>query len=142
MLHRTTLGLAIRGTGEAPAAVVAAGRSPASLQMWAVVASGLLAGAGGATLVVAQAGTFTDNMSAGRGFIAIAVVALGRWTPLGVAGGALLFGAASSAQYLAQAYGAPIPYNLSLAAPYAITLVALAFLRGSRSAPAALGRPL
>jgi simple sugar transport system permease protein len=81
-------------------------------------------------------------MSAGRGFIAIAIVALGRWGPGGVMAGALVFGAASALQFLAQAMGWQVPYNLVLASPYILTLVALAFLRGARTAPAALGQPL
>lgn len=141
-LYRTTGGLTLRATGEDPGVVRRVGKSPAAVQMAALVVSGILAGIGGATLVVAQAGTFTDNMSAGRGFIAIAVVALGRWTPAGVVLGALLFGLASSLQFVVQSYGLTLPYNLALAAPYALTLLALAVLRGSRAAPASLGRAL
>jgi simple sugar transport system permease protein len=94
----------------------------------------------GGTLVIAQAGTFAEGISAGRGVIAIAIVVLGRWTPLGVAAAALLFGAASAFRYLSQAQGWPMPYQLSLALPYVLTLVALAGLRGRTAAPAGLGR--
>ena len=85
----------------------------------------MLGGLGGATLVLAQAGTFVEGMSAGRGFIAIAIVALGRWQPLGVALAALLFGAASALQFLFQSMGWTLPYQLFLAFPYLLTLVAL-----------------
>ena len=79
-------------------------------------------------------------MSAGRGFVAIAIVVLGRWNPLGAVAAALLFGAASALQTLFQALGSSLPYQLFLALPYALTLVALARVgRGSR-APAALAR--
>ncbi|MCC7194438.1 MAG: ABC transporter permease [Gemmatimonadaceae bacterium] len=141
-LYRTIGGLSLRATGEDPSAVRAAGKDPALFQWAALVVSGALTGLAGATLVVAQAGTFTENMSAGRGYIAIAVVALGRWTPAGVLVGSLLFGAASSLQYIVQAYGVAIPYNLTLAAPYAVTLFVLAALRGSHRAPARLGRTI
>jgi simple sugar transport system permease protein len=85
-------------------------------------------------------GTFAEGMSAGRGFIAIAVVALGRWHPAGVVAAALVFGAATALQFLFQAMGWGVPYQLFLALPYALTLVALAGAAGRGAAPAALGR--
>jgi simple sugar transport system permease protein len=99
-----------------------------------------MGGISGGALVLAQVGTFVEGMSAGRGFIAIAIVVLGRWTPLGVAGAALLFGAASALQYLSQAMGWNLPYQVPLAFPYVLTLVALASIRGRAAAPAALGQ--
>jgi simple sugar transport system permease protein len=108
----------------------------------AVLAGGALGGLAGGTLVLAQAGTFAENMSAGRGFIAIAIVVLGRWRPLGVAGGALLFGAASALQFAFQAMGWDAPYQLFLVIPYLLTLAALAGAVGRARAPAALGKPL
>jgi simple sugar transport system permease protein len=93
-------------------------------------------------LVLAQAGTFVEGMSAGRGFIAIAIVVLGRWKPLGVAAAALLFGAANSLQVLFQSMGwTGVPYQLFLALPYVLTLVVLAGASGRAAAPAALGKP-
>ena len=98
-------------------------------------------GLAGATLVLAQAGTFVEGMSAGRGFIAIAIVVLGRWQPLGVAGAALLFGAANSLQTLFQSMGwSGVPYQLFLALPYVLTLLVLAGASGRSAAPAALGK--
>ena len=141
-LYRTTAGIALRAVGEHPPAAVAAGHSPAKIQFLALATGGFLAGLGGATLVVAQAGTFSDGMSAGRGFIAIAIVALGRWTPHGVTAGVLVFGAVSALQFLVQSMGWPVPYTLVLASPYVLTLVAMAAFRGSRAAPAALGQQL
>jgi simple sugar transport system permease protein len=96
----------------------------------------------GGTLVLVQVGTFAEGMSAGRGFVAIAIVALGRWRPAGVALAALLFGAASAIQFLFQAMGWGVPYQLFLALPYLLTLVALARVGGRTAAPAALGRSL
>jgi simple sugar transport system permease protein len=136
----TQTGLAIRAVGENPEAARAAGLSPRRLQFGAVMTGGILGGLAGGTLVLAQVGTFAEGMSAGRGFIAIAIVALGRWRPLGVAAGALLFGAASALEFLFQAMGWKAPYQLFLAVPYLVTLLALATLAGKAAAPTALGR--
>lgn len=141
-LNRTHAGLALRAIGERPDAAETAGVHVGRMRVIAVLAGGLLAGLGGGTLVLAQAGTFVENMSAGRGFIALAIVVLGRWRPLGVAFGALLFGAASAMQYAFQAMGWNAPYQIFLAAPYLLTLAALAGAMGRARAPAALGRPL
>lgn len=142
MLYRTNAGNMLRAVGEFPAAVRASGHDPRLIQGAAILAGGFLAGVGGATLVVAQTGTFSDTMTAGRGYIAIAIVALGRWRPAGVALGSLLFGAVSALQFLAQSFGWPVPYSLVLGAPYLVTLAALILFRGSRVAPASLGRAL
>lgn len=141
-LFRTRRGLALRATGEAPGAVLASGYSPARLRTIAIVFGGALGGLGGASLVLAQVGTFAEGMSAGRGFIALAIVALGRWHPMGVAGAALLFGGAMALQHLAQAASVRLPYQAFLVLPYVLTLFALAAGAGRRHAPAALGRPL
>ena len=139
-LSRTHDGLALRASGEAPDVVRATGRNPARLQLLALGVEGVLGGLAGATLVLAQTGTFAEGMSAGRGFIAIAVVVLGRWSPWGVALAALIFGAASALQYLLQAFGFALPYQFFLALPFVLTLVALAGIAGRVRAPAALGR--
>jgi simple sugar transport system permease protein len=138
-MYRTTGGLALRAVGENPAAAAACGVSPQRVRLWAILWGGAMGGLSGATLVLAQVGTFAEGMSAGRGFIAIAIVVLGRWTPLGVIGGALLFGSASALQYVTQTFGWPLPYQASLALPYVVTLAALAGVRGPVAAPAALG---
>ncbi|MFL5574599.1 MAG: ABC transporter permease [Gemmatimonadaceae bacterium] len=139
-LYRTHAGLALRAVGENPDAASAAGISPHRVRWQALLLGGALGGLAGGTLVLAQVGTFAEGMSAGRGFIAIAVVALGRWHPLGVALAALLFGAASALQFLFQAMGWNVPYQLFLALPYLLTLLALAGAAGRSAAPAALGR--
>jgi simple sugar transport system permease protein len=140
-LRRTHAGLALRAVGEHPDAAIAAGIRPRRVQFAAVLFAGAMAGIAGATLVLVQAGTFVEGMSAGRGFIAIAIVVLGRWSPLGVAVAALLFGAANSLQYLFQAMGwRSVPYQLFIALPYLLTLVVLAGASGRAAAPAALGR--
>ena len=140
-LSRTQAGLALRAVGEHPEAAIAAGVRPRRVQAAAVLFAGTTAGLAGATLVLAQAGTFVEGMSAGRGFIAIAIVVLGRWRPWGVAAAALLFGAANAVQSLFQAMGwEHVPYQLFLVAPYVLTLVVLAGASGRAAAPAALGR--
>lgn len=138
---RTHSGLALRAVGESPDAAVAAGVRPRRVQALAVLFGGVMAGLAGSTLVLAQSGTFVENMSAGKGFIAIAIVVLGRWTPFGVTGAALLFGGASALQYLFQSLGwNDVPYQLFLALPYVLTLVVLARASGRAAAPAALAR--
>jgi ABC-type uncharacterized transport system permease subunit len=140
-LQRTHRGLALRAIGEYPDAAIAAGVAPRRLQALAVLFAGAMAGLAGATLVLAQAGTFVEGMSAGRGFIAIAIVVLGRWKPLGVAAAALLFGAANSLQTLFQSMGwTGVPYQLFLALPYVLTLLVLAGASGRAAAPAGLGK--
>ncbi len=140
-MSRTHSGLATRAVGESPEAAIAAGVRPRLVQACAVLFAGAMAGIGGATLVLAQAGTFAEHMSAGRGFIAIAIVVLGRWRPMGVALAALLFGAANALQTIFQAMGwAQVPYQLFLAVPYVLTLFVLAGAGGRAAAPAALGR--
>jgi simple sugar transport system permease protein len=139
---RTHAGLALRAIGERPEAAEAAGVAVDRARTLAILVGGALGGVAGGTLVLAQAGTFAEGMSAGRGFIAIAIVVLGRWTPFGVAGGALLFGAASAMQFAFQAMGWNAPYQLFLVAPYLLTLAALAGAVGRARAPTALGKPL
>ncbi len=139
-LFRTHRGLAIRACGENPVAAIAAGIDVRRVQFATLLAGGVCGGLAGGTLVLAQSGTFIEGMSAGRGFIAIAIVVLGRWHPVGALLAALLFGAAMALQYLLQAMGWSIPYQLVLATPYVLTLLALAGLAGRVAAPAALGR--
>lgn len=138
-LYRTQSGLAIRATGENPSAARASGISPRRTQTIGVLFGGICGGLAGGTLVLAQVGTFAEGMSAGRGFVAIAIVALGRWHPVGAALAALVFGMATALQYLFQSLGLRVPYQIFLALPYLLTLVALAFVTGRHRAPAALG---
>jgi ABC-type uncharacterized transport system permease subunit len=140
-LYRTGWGLTIRACGEAPAAAAAAGVRVRGVRFGAVLLAGALAGVAGAHLSLAHAGTFTEGMSAGRGFIAIAVVALGRWNPLWILAAAGFFGAASALQFSFQAAGSALPYTFFLALPYVLTLMALAGGVGRGKAPAALALP-
>ncbi len=138
-LRNTHAGLALRATGEHHEAAEAAGIAPRRVRWGALLFAGALGGLCGATLVLAQVGTFSEGMSAGRGFIAIAIVVLGRWSAFGTALAALGFGAAFALQYLFQALGWSLPYQLFIALPYVLTLALLALLRGRATAPAGLG---
>jgi general nucleoside transport system permease protein len=139
-MFRTHAGLALRAVGESPEAAAAAGIRTSRVRFVAVLFGAALGGLAGATLVLSQAGTFVENMSAGRGFIAIAIVVLGRWHPMGVALAALVFGAASALQFLLQSLGLALPYQVFLSLPYVLTLAALAGIAGRVRAPAALAR--
>jgi simple sugar transport system permease protein len=138
-MQRTHGGLALRAIGESPDAARASGVPIGRYRFASLCFGGALGGLAGATLVVAQVGTFAEGMSAGRGFIAIAVVVLGRWNPLGVAAASFVFGAAMAMQYWIQALGLTIPYPIVLAVPYVLTLAALAGVAGRVRAPRALG---
>lgn len=141
-MRGTHAGLALRAIGEQPEAAQVAGVRVQRLRVLAILAGGVLGGLAGGTLVLAQAGTFAEGMSAGRGFIAIAIVVLGRWHPLGVALAAFVFGAASALQFAFQAMGWHAPYQLFLVVPYLLTLAGLAGAVGRARAPAALGKAL
>ena len=140
LLFRTRWGLRLRAAGEAPDAAQAAGVRVARIRVVATLVGGAFAGLGGATLVLAQVGSFAENMTAGRGFIAIAIVVLGRWDPVRVAIAALAFGALTALQFLLQGLGLDVPYQLFLMLPYVVTLLALAGAVGRTRSPAALGR--
>jgi simple sugar transport system permease protein len=140
-LFRTPWGLELRACGEHPDAARAAGVRVLRVRVAATLFGGALSGLAGAHLALAHAGTFAENMSAGRGFIAIAVVALGRWNPLLVLIAALFFGAAAALQFLLQAVALDLPYQFFLALPYVVTLLALAGRVGRGRAPAALALP-
>jgi len=142
LLFRTRLGVTMRSAGEVPAAVAAAGTMVNRLRVLVALATGALCGAGGAALSVGISNTFTEGMTGGRGFIALAVVVFGRWSPLGALGASLLFAAADIAQLRLQAAGAlKVPYPVFLAIPYLLTLVALAVRGAKVRPPAALGTP-
>jgi simple sugar transport system permease protein len=144
-VQRTPWGLRLRAVGEKPQAVAAMGVRVASLRYGAVLLSGALAGLGGAALSTATLDRFEHHMPAGLGFMAVAAMVFGRWTPLGAAGAALFFafgnalrlGLASSAPELA----AVVPKGVLLALPYALTLLVLSLQRSKNVAPAALGQP-
>jgi simple sugar transport system permease protein len=140
LLFRTRIGLALRATGESATVARAAGVPTRLVRVIATLFGGGFAGLAGATLVLAQVGTFAEKMTAGRGYVAIAIVVLGRWHPVGVAIAALAFGAAMALQFLFQTLGLETPYQLFLMLPYVLALLALAGVVGRVRAPGDLGK--
>lgn len=140
LLYRTRWGLELRAAGEVAEHARAAGVRVTRIRVLAVLFGGATAGLAGASLVLAQVGTFAEKMTAGRGFIAIAIVVLGGWHPGRVAGAALFFGAAMALQFLFQTFLLAVPYQLFLMLPYLLTLLVLAGAWGRTRAPADLGR--
>jgi simple sugar transport system permease protein len=138
LLARTPFGLRMRACGESPEMAESLGLHVARIQWAAVLGAGALAGAGGAFLSLDQH-QFTDAMSAGRGFIALAAVIFGRWHPLGAALACLLFASAEALQIRLQG-GQDLPSQLVQIIPYALTLVALVGVVGRSVAPFALGK--
>ncbi len=128
VLFRTPLGLRMRGVGERPLAAATMGVNPQRYQLGAVLASGALAGLGGAQLALGNVVLFGENMSAGRGWIAVVAVMLARAHPVGVLGAALLFGFVDALGFRLQSLG--LPQQLTDAGPYVITLLALILMSG------------
>jgi simple sugar transport system permease protein len=140
VVFHTPLGLRLRACGEHPSAAESSGVPLFPLRYGAVILSGVLAAAGGAYLSIGFLGSFGENMTAGRGFIALAALIFGRWRPFAAAGACLLFGFSSALAQRLAVYSEPGAI-LFEALPYILTLVALAGLVGRSIAPAALGRP-
>jgi ABC-type uncharacterized transport system permease subunit len=140
VLFKTPRGLRLRSVGEHPRAADTVGISVYGVRYVAVVLSGMLAALGGAYLSIGFTGTFNENMSAGRGFIALAAVIFGKWNPFGAFGACLLFGFASAISIPLQRE-ADISANLLSTLPYALTLIALVGVIGRSVGPAAVGRP-
>jgi ABC-type uncharacterized transport system permease subunit len=138
ILLRTRFGLRLRSVGENPAAADAMGLRLGALQTAGVMVSGAMAGLGGSWLAMDQS-QFTEGMSAGRGFIALAAIIFGRWNPWGVLAACLLFASAEVAQMRLQAI-IDLPPQLLQSFPYILTLVALAGFTGRCTPPAAIGR--
>jgi simple sugar transport system permease protein len=139
-LFRTRQGLHLMASGEHPQAAESVGIDVTRNRYFAVVGSGLLAGLGGAFLSIGDLSYFTLDMTAGRGFIALAAVIFGGWTPIGAMLAALLFGASQAVQIQAQATaGFPISTDLLLAFPYVLTLIAVTGLVRASTPPAGLG---
>lgn len=136
LLWNTTLGLRLRAAGENPEAVGHVARHRAM----ALAIEALLAGIGGAYLALVLSSGFAENMTAGRGFIALAIVIFGRWKLKGALLGTAIFGAAAALQYALQASARGVPYHLLLAVPYLVTLLILCGVAGKARAPESLGR--
>jgi ABC-type uncharacterized transport system permease subunit len=141
ILFRTTWGLKIRAVGEHPHAADTVGISVAKVRYLCLLFSGALSGLAGAFISLGLLGSFMENMTAGRGFIAYTAIVFGKWQPLGVAVGTLLFGAADALQLRIQAINPNIPYQFLIMVPYIVTLIALVSVVGRASWPAASGTP-
>lgn len=139
VVFRTPFGLRLRATGEAPEAVDTAGVSVYRMRYYGVALSGLLAAMGGVYLSMGLLSAFTEGMTTGRGFIALAALIFGRWNPIGAAGAALLFGFAQAIVF--RTTGDAIPRELLEMFPYVVTILVLAGFGGRAIAPAAVGKP-
>src|SRR5580692_4903156 len=140
-LRRTQAGLTLRAVGENPAAAFSIGADPDRIRMVAVIVCGAFAGLGGAVLSLQELGTFTDGMTNGRGFLALAAIIVGRWLPIRVMGGCLLIGAASALALNIQGWGLPLSSYAIQMTPYLIALAVLCGIGRKARMPTAIGRP-
>jgi len=141
ILFRTSWGLTLRAVGEYPRAADTAGIHVIRVRYISVILSGCLAALGGAYLVLVHVKFFTEDISAGKGFIALAALIFGRWHPVSTVLACLLFGATEALQLRIQAFNLNIPYQFLIMLPYAIALLAMVGLAGKSTPPAALGSP-
>ena len=145
LLFRTRFGLRLRAVGENPQMVDAAGVSVMRLRYTALTLNGMLCGLAGSYLVLAQSAGFSQNMTAGRGFMALAALIFGRWHPVKALWACLLFGFLDAAAIRLQGVQLPgvgeVPVQIIQALPYVLTVVLLAGLMGRATAPKALGVP-
>lgn len=140
-LKRTNWGLAVSACGERPEAVEAAGYSVYGIRWSAALIGGMMAGLAGTQLSLGIAGSFGENMVAGRGFVALALVTFGRWNPLGTFMASMLVGLAESLQFWFQAKKTDLPHQLFVAMPYLVSLLVLLAFAGRSRAPSALAEP-
>lgn len=141
VLWSTPWGLRTRAVGEHPRAADTLGVPVFAIQYVNVIGSGCLAGLGGAWFSLETVGAFDDMMTGGKGFIALAAMIFGKWTPWGAVQGALLFGFVDALQIKLQIAGLSVPYQFLGMAPYVVTIVVLAGFIGQAVPPAAAGRP-
>ncbi len=141
VLYRTRFGLRLRACGEHPAAAQTLGIRVTAMRWAGVLLSGLLAGLAGVWLASEQH-QFTDNMTNGRGYIALAAMIVGKWDPRAAALACLTFGAAEALQMTLQGAGSPIPGQLLQTLPYLLTIVTVVGFMGRARPPAAVGKPL
>ena len=141
VLEKTDFGIKLKAVGHNPAAADSVGISVNRVRYVAVCLGAILAGVAGASLSIAQLDLFQDNLTAGQGFIAVALVYFGSWDPLGVLAGALVFSVANSFQLWMQVLGMKVPPSLAVMLPYVLTILALTLARNRARQPAALNKP-
>lgn len=141
VLNKTTLGLKIRAVGQNPEAADSLGVSVARVRYFTVVFGGTMSGLAGASLSIALLNVFQQGMTAGQGFIAVALVYFGAWRPWGVLAGALLFSLVNGLQLWIQVLGIPIPSEFAVMMPYILTILVLTATVSKVRAPAALTKP-
>jgi simple sugar transport system permease protein len=142
LLYKTPWGLKVRAVGTHPRAADTMGINVNRVRYQALMLGGAMAGLAGAYLSLCQAKMFSDDLVSGRGFIAVALVYFGRWSPIGIMGGALLFSIAQSFQLSMQVWGIKFPYEFAVMLPYVLVIVVLAVARKARQlGPTDLGKP-
>ena len=141
VLFRSRLGLRARSVGEYPLAADTVGINVARTRFWWVTLGGMMAGLGGAAITIGNVGAFGKEMTGGQGFIALAVVILGRWHPLYMSAAALLFGFSIILRVWANQVSPGIPTDFILMVPYLVTIIAVVGFVGRVRAPAADGVP-
>lgn len=141
VLNKTNLGLKIRSVGENPEAADSLGVSVAGVRYFTIILGGTLSGLGGATLSIALLNVFQQNMTAGLGFIAVALVYFGAWRPWGVLSGALLFSMVNALQLWIQVLGIPIVTEFAVMMPYILTILVLVLRVSKVRSPSALTVP-
>jgi simple sugar transport system permease protein len=140
-LFHTRWGLRLRSVGEHPQAADTVGINVSGTRFWNVSLAGAIVGLGGAYFTLGSVGSFSQDMTGGQGYIALAAVIFGRWDPIRATFAALLFGFASNLQYTLAAVGSPVPSEFLLMLPYVVTILAVAGFVGYVRAPAADGKP-
>ncbi len=138
MINKTTWGLKLKSVGQNPAAADALGVNVNAIRYVSVTFGGIMSGIAGASLSIALLNVFQQNLTSGMGFIAVALVYFGGWSPWGVLGGSLLFSTVNALQNWAQVANLPIPPNFAVMMPYVLTIVALGLRRSRVNQPAAL----
>jgi simple sugar transport system permease protein len=141
VLEKTTLGLNIKSVGQNPAAADSLGINVDRIRYFSVCLGSVLAGLAGASLSIAIVNLFQDNLTAGQGFIAVALVYFGGWSPWGVMAGSLLFSVVNSLQLWMQVLGVKIPSDIAVMLPYLFTIAALMITVNRVRQPAALNKP-
>lgn len=140
IIFKTQFGLKMRACGEYPRAAETMGVNVKHMRYWAMILCGAMAGLGGTFLSLISLNRFVDNITASRGFIALAIVIFGKWDPYLVLAASLLFGTTDALQLRLQAVGLDVPYHFMLMLPYVLTILVMVFTARRSQSPAALGQ--